>query len=194
MAIGSVVHNTTRFMNESQLHVCICDRCVCVWRHDGERYMDCNIVEHDRFGGGSVMFWGWICYDGGMEFYRVGGGSLTALRYRDQILDPIVEPFLGAMDDNALLVQYNARLHTVYGVQDYLEHESIEIIDWPARSPDLNCIEHMWDIIYQQVLGSANPPQSVQERKLQLGKPGPMCPNNRFRPWFKACQISAERA
>ena len=41
--------------------------------------MDCNIVEHDRFGGGSIMFWGGICYDGRTELYRVERGSLTAL-------------------------------------------------------------------------------------------------------------------
>ena len=70
--------------------------------------MDCNIVEHDRFGGGSVMFWGGICYDGRTELYRVVRGSLTALRYKDDILDPIVRPFLGDMGDNARLVQDNA--------------------------------------------------------------------------------------
>ena len=47
------------------------------------------------------------------------------------------------MGDNARLVQNNARPHTAYVIQDYLEQESIETIDWPARSPDLNCIEHM---------------------------------------------------
>ena len=116
---------------------------ILVLRRIGERYVDCNIVEHDMFGGGSVMFRGGICYDRRTELYRGDRGSLTALKYRDEILDPIVRPFLGAMDDNARLVQDNARPHTTYVIQDYLEQESIETIDWPARSPDLNCIEHM---------------------------------------------------
>ena len=74
-------------------------------------------------------------YNGRREFYRVDIGNITALRYRDEILAPIVRPFLGAMGDNARLVQDNARPHTTYVIQDYIEQESIETIDWPARSP-----------------------------------------------------------
>lgn len=50
------------FTDESRFHVSSCDRRVRVWRREGERYADCNIVQHDRFGGGSIMFWGGICY------------------------------------------------------------------------------------------------------------------------------------
>ena len=44
------------------------------------------------------------------------------------------------MGDNARLVQDNARPQTAYVIQDYLEQESIETIDWPARSLDLNLV------------------------------------------------------
>ena len=120
--------------------------------------MDCNIVDHDKFSGGSVMIWNGICYDGCKELYRVDRGSLTSLRYRNEILYPIGRPFFDDIGVNARLVQYNARPHTAYVVQDNLELESIETIDWSARSLDRNCIEHMWAIVYRLVLGSTNPP------------------------------------
>ena len=48
------------FTDESRYHISTCDRRVRVWRQPGELYAQCNIVQHDRFGGGSVMVWGGI--------------------------------------------------------------------------------------------------------------------------------------
>ena len=75
------------------------------------------------------MFWDGICYGRRTELNRVDGGSLTALRYRDEILDPIERPFLSVMGDKARLVQDNARPQTAYVIKDYFEQESIETID-----------------------------------------------------------------
>ena len=43
------------FTNEPRFHVSTCGRRVRVWRNAGERYTDCNVLECDRFEGGSMM-------------------------------------------------------------------------------------------------------------------------------------------
>ena len=74
----------------------------------GERYAECTFVETDRFGGGSFMVLGGICLRGRMELHIMAAGTLTAVRYPDEILDPIVRPFAGAIANNFILMQDNS--------------------------------------------------------------------------------------
>jgi len=52
----------------------------------------------------------------------------------------------------------NARPHTASLAMHYLNQESIAVMDWPARSPDLNPIEHVWDYIYRWITQRQNRP------------------------------------
>ena len=76
-----------------------------------------------------------------MELHIMAARTLTTVRYRDEILDPIVRPFAGAIENNFILMQDNACPHMARLTMDYLYHEGIEVMDWPTWSPDLNPIE-----------------------------------------------------
>ncbi|KAI3354930.1 hypothetical protein L3Q82_004728 [Scortum barcoo] len=69
-------------------HLSTCDRRDRVWRRRGERSAACNILQHERFGSGSVMVWGGISLGGRTALHVLARGSLTAIRYRDEILRP----------------------------------------------------------------------------------------------------------
>ena len=41
----------------------------------------------------------------------------------------------------------NARPHRARIVDGFLQANNVSGLDWPAMSPDLSCIEHVWDVL-----------------------------------------------
>ncbi len=143
------------FTDECRFTLSTCDRCERVWRSSGE--------QHDQFGGRSVMVWGGISMEGRTDLYRLDNGTLTAIRYRDEILGTIVRPYAGPVGPGFLLVHGNARPHVARVCRQFLEDEGIYTIEWPPCLPDLNPIEHLWDIMFPSIRRRQVAPQIVQE-------------------------------
>ncbi len=59
----------------------------------GEWFVDVNVMDHVAHGGGGVMVWAGICYGQRTPVHFIDD-ILNAQRYRDEILRPIVEPFI----------------------------------------------------------------------------------------------------
>ena len=68
--------------------------------------------------------------------------AISTLRYREDILLPHVVPFLQAHPDMTLQHD-NATSHTARSVRDFLQDRNVNVLPWPAKSPDLNPIEHV---------------------------------------------------
>ena len=88
------------------------------------------------------MVWGGISAQGKTDLHVIDNCTLTALRYVNEILDVYVRPYAGAVGENFILMDHNARAHRACITDQYLEQATIVHMEWPARSPDLNPIEH----------------------------------------------------
>ncbi|GFW69814.1 transposable element Tcb2 transposase [Trichonephila clavipes] len=53
-------------------------------------------------------------------------------------------------------------------VEVFLFEEGIVRMEWPACSPDMNPIEHVWDTLGRRVAGRQPPPQTLQELERAL--------------------------
>ncbi|GFV05649.1 transposable element Tcb1 [Trichonephila clavipes] len=69
---------------------------------------------------------------------------------------------------SSLFMDDNAPCHRTVAAEQLLESEDIERMDWPARSPDLNPIEHVWDFLGRRLAARTLPPVTIRELRLAL--------------------------
>ena len=53
--------------------------------------------------------------------------------------------------DKLIFQQDNACPHTAKVTKEYLEEVKLNVLPWPAMSPDLNPIEHVWQQLKKQL-------------------------------------------
>ena len=129
------------FSDESRFNLSHADRRIRVWRRNNERYADACIVQHNRYGGGSVHVWGGFSYHHRSPLH-VFRQNVNANVYLEQVLDQIVVPLFNTHNELHFFQQDNARPHTANITRDYLAQQHFHVLEWPANSPDMNPIEH----------------------------------------------------
>ncbi|GFW55825.1 transposable element Tcb2 transposase [Trichonephila clavipes] len=135
------------FSDESRFSLSADDHSTRVWRRTGQRSDPAFIVERHTAISQGVTVWGAISWDTRSSLV-VLQGTLTARRYVDDILMPIVLPMLSSRP-GAIYQQDNARPHTARLSQQCLQ--GYDVLPWPARSPDLSPRELVWDALGRQL-------------------------------------------
>ena len=132
------------FTDESRFMLRAVDGRRRVYRRTGERYFDACVERRDAFGGGSVTIWAGITATHKTDLVFVDG-RFTGARYRDEILNRHVVPFI--QRHGGILQHDNARPHVARMCTDFLQTQNINVLPWPALSADMSPVEHLWDML-----------------------------------------------
>ncbi|GFU88431.1 transposable element Tc3 transposase [Trichonephila clavipes] len=141
---------------------------ILIWREREAAILPRTSLERDRYGGRGVLVWGGIMLGSRTDLHIFDAGSVNGTRYCNEILLPYVRLFRGAMGLQFLFMDDSAPCHHTVAAEQLLESEDIERMDWRARSPDLNPIEHVWYFLGRRLLARTLPPVTIRKLRFAL--------------------------
>jgi transposase len=115
------------------------------------------------------MVWGCISHDCKLDLVTIQG-NLTGDQYIRDVLQPVVVPHFDnyPLATRPVYMDDNARLHRSRAVTAYLQSEAVTSVPWPAMNPDLNPIEHIWDMLGHRIHAWEPPVQNIRQLKAAL--------------------------
>ncbi|GFX99916.1 transposable element Tcb1 transposase [Trichonephila clavipes] len=91
--------------------------------------------------------------------------TLNCQRYISEVLEPVALPYLQGLA-TAIFQHDNVRPHGTHIVQRFFVNHQIELLPWPARSPDLSPIENMWSMVAPRLI-QITPPAARPDQLFQ---------------------------
>jgi transposase len=116
------------------------------------------------------MVWWWcISPDCKLDLVTIQG-NLTGDQYIRDVIQPVVVPHF---DNHPLATRHvymedNARPRRSRAVTNYLQSEAVTSVPWPAMSPDLNPIDHIWDMLGHRIQAREPPMQNIRQLEAAL--------------------------
>lgn len=137
-----------------------------------ERYLPANVVGKAQQGGGKLMIWSYISWNGVGPLMFINGG-IDSTVYKDILEKTVLPHLLDCLVVNGDIQRFQddgASCHDSQEIIDFCAELGIDRPFWPPRSPDMNPIEYVWGWVNAKLTRLPVKPQNIDELKMILSE------------------------